>query len=173
MTSHADGFVLNRFPNLSTAAEGSLEQFNVEAIDLFYQHRVDPAVAIEDAASAGRDLIQERKVNHFGDIVRGRINLDSEREGRAMAQLFPLGRKSRCCRGARQMNKEIDVRHVLPAIRVPTLVLHRSGDTVVPVDVARYVADQIPEPGLVELPGGGHLSTGSAALEVASEIDDS
>ena len=55
------------------------------------------------------------------------------------------------------MNKEIDVRHVLSAIRVPTLVLHRTGDTVVPVEGARYMAERIPGARFVEVPGADHL----------------
>jgi aryl-alcohol dehydrogenase-like predicted oxidoreductase len=47
-------------------AEDSLRRLRVEAIDLFYQHRVDPAVPIEDVAGAVRDLIAEGKVRHFG-----------------------------------------------------------------------------------------------------------
>ena len=45
---------------------GSLKRLKVEAIDLFYQHRVDPNVPIEDVAGAVKDLIQEGKVKHFG-----------------------------------------------------------------------------------------------------------
>ncbi len=48
------------------AAEGSLKRLRVETIDLFYQHRVDPAVPIEDVAGTVRDLIAEGKVRHFG-----------------------------------------------------------------------------------------------------------
>ena len=48
------------------AAEGSLKRLRVEMIDLFYQHRVDPAVPIEDVAGAVQDLIREGKVRHFG-----------------------------------------------------------------------------------------------------------
>jgi aryl-alcohol dehydrogenase-like predicted oxidoreductase len=48
------------------AAEGSLKRLKVDAIDLFYQHRVDPDVPIEDVAGAVKDLIQEGKVKHFG-----------------------------------------------------------------------------------------------------------
>ncbi|KPK87292.1 MAG: aldehyde oxidase, partial [Bacteroides sp. SM23_62_1] len=44
----------------------SLKRLRVEAIDLFYQHRVDPGVPIEEVAGAVRDLIQEGKVRHFG-----------------------------------------------------------------------------------------------------------
>jgi pimeloyl-ACP methyl ester carboxylesterase len=68
------------------------------------------------------------------------------------------------------MNKEIDVRHVLPAIRVPTLVLHGGQDTIVPVEVARYVADRIPGARLVEVQAG-HLATGKAALDMQAEIE--
>ncbi len=46
--------------------EGSLKRLGVEAIDLYYQHRVDPEVPIEDVAGAVKDLIQEGKVKHFG-----------------------------------------------------------------------------------------------------------
>ena len=46
--------------------EGSLKRLQVDAIDLFYQHRVDPEVPIEDVAGAVKELIQEGKVKHFG-----------------------------------------------------------------------------------------------------------
>lgn len=52
--------------HIREAAEGSLRRLRVEAIDLFYQHRVDPEVPIEDVAGAVRDLIKEGKVKHFG-----------------------------------------------------------------------------------------------------------
>jgi pimeloyl-ACP methyl ester carboxylesterase len=55
-----------------------------------------------------------------------------------------------------RMNREIDVRHVLPAIHVPTLVLHRSSDTIVSVEAGRYLAGSIPNAKLVELPGVDH-----------------
>jgi len=48
------------------SAEDSLERLGVEAIDLLYQHRVDPNVPIEDVAGVVKDLIQEGKVRHFG-----------------------------------------------------------------------------------------------------------
>src|ERR1700704_6287747 len=47
-------------------AEGSLKRLRVDAIDLFYQHRVDPDVPIEDVAGAVKDLIRAGKVKHFG-----------------------------------------------------------------------------------------------------------
>ena len=56
----------SRPEHIREAAEASLKRLGVEVIDLFYQHRVDPAVPIEDVAGAVRDLIQEGKVKHFG-----------------------------------------------------------------------------------------------------------
>lgn len=56
-----------------------------------------------------------------------------------------------------RMNTEIDIRAVLPTIRVPTLVLHRIGDHDVKIEEARYIAARIPSAKLVELPGDDHL----------------
>lgn len=56
-----------------------------------------------------------------------------------------------------QMNAEIDVRQVLPSIRVPTLVIHRTDDLCLKVEEGRYVADKIPGAKFVELPGNDHL----------------
>jgi pimeloyl-ACP methyl ester carboxylesterase/DNA-binding CsgD family transcriptional regulator/class 3 adenylate cyclase len=56
-----------------------------------------------------------------------------------------------------RMNAEIDVRHVLPTIRVPVLVVHRRGDRAVPVEAGKVVAEQTPSARFVELPGDDHL----------------
>ena len=56
----------SRPEHIKNAAEGSLKRLRVDAIDLFYQHRVDPNVPIEDVAGALKDLIREGKVKHFG-----------------------------------------------------------------------------------------------------------
>jgi aryl-alcohol dehydrogenase-like predicted oxidoreductase len=52
--------------SIRLTAEGSLKRLGLEAIDLFYQHRVDPAVPIEEVAGAVQDLIRQGKVKHFG-----------------------------------------------------------------------------------------------------------
>ena len=58
---------LNSRPeHIKQVAEASLKRLRVDAIDLFYQHRVDPNVPIEDVAGAVKDLIREGKVKHFG-----------------------------------------------------------------------------------------------------------
>jgi pimeloyl-ACP methyl ester carboxylesterase len=56
-----------------------------------------------------------------------------------------------------RMNAAIDVRDVLPAIRVPTLLLHRTEDRLLTIDEGRYVAGRIPGATLIELPGEDHL----------------
>src|ERR1700684_746755 len=58
---------LNSRPeHIKQVAEASLKRLNIDAIDLFYQHRVDPDVPIEDVAGAVKDLIQAGKVKYFG-----------------------------------------------------------------------------------------------------------
>jgi serine/threonine protein kinase len=56
-----------------------------------------------------------------------------------------------------RMNSEADIRHILPTIRVPTLIIHRSGDLCLKVEEGRYVASMIPGARYVELPGNDHL----------------
>jgi pimeloyl-ACP methyl ester carboxylesterase len=55
------------------------------------------------------------------------------------------------------MNSQIDVRHVLPTVRVPTLVMHRTGDIDSSVEEGRWIAGQIPDARFVELPGIDHV----------------
>jgi len=69
-----------------------------------------------------------------------------------------------------RMNAQIDVRHVLPSVRVPTLLLHPTGDRVVPVEASRYMAEHIPGAKLVELPGIDHLPFTDNAEQVLREI---
>jgi aryl-alcohol dehydrogenase-like predicted oxidoreductase len=56
----------SRPAHIKDVAEASLKRLRVETIDLFYQHRVDPEVPIEDVAGAVKDLIHQGKVRHFG-----------------------------------------------------------------------------------------------------------
>ena len=56
----------SRPEHIKQVAEGSLKRLKVDAIDLFYQHRVDPDVPIEDVAGAVKDLIKQGQVKHFG-----------------------------------------------------------------------------------------------------------
>ena len=69
------------------------------------------------------------------------------------------------------MNAEIDIRPILPTIRVPTLVLHRTGDRVFSVEGGRYLAERIPDATFVELPGDDHLPWVGDADAVLGEIE--
>jgi class 3 adenylate cyclase len=67
---------------------------------------------------------------------------------------------------------ETDVRHILPAVRVPTLVLHRSGDRHVRVGHGRYLAEHIPAAKYVELPGEDHLFHLGETETMLGEIEE-
>jgi aryl-alcohol dehydrogenase-like predicted oxidoreductase len=65
-TGERRGGLNSRPEHIKQVAEASLKRLRTEVIDLFYQHRVDPDVPIEDVAGAVKNLIQEGKVKHFG-----------------------------------------------------------------------------------------------------------
>jgi class 3 adenylate cyclase len=71
-----------------------------------------------------------------------------------------------------QMNAQIDVRGVLPSIRVPTLVLHRTEDQCLKVEEGRYVADKIPGAKYVELPGRDHLPFVGDQDAILDEVEE-
>jgi pimeloyl-ACP methyl ester carboxylesterase/DNA-binding winged helix-turn-helix (wHTH) protein len=71
-----------------------------------------------------------------------------------------------------QMNAEIDVRHVLPTIRVPTLIIHRQEDMCLRVEEGRYMASRIPGAKYVELPGIDHLPFVGNQDEILDEIEE-
>lgn len=71
-----------------------------------------------------------------------------------------------------KMNAEIDIRNVLPSIRVPSLVIHRSGDLCLKVEEGRYVASLIPACKYVELGGIDHLPFVGEQNEILDEIEE-
>ncbi len=70
-TGERTGGTNSRPEHIKAVAEASLKRLKTDRIDLFYQHRVDPAVPIEDVAGAVKDLIDAGKVKHFGLSVAG------------------------------------------------------------------------------------------------------
>jgi class 3 adenylate cyclase len=116
----------------------------------------------------------QRDLRAFGpreqalQAVRALGNFDDE-DAEGFLRLVRFGASPGTLEALHRMNKEIDIRHVLPAVRVPTLVLHGELDSVVPVEVARYVASRIPAAHLVEIPGLGHLAF-KGGDNVAAEI---
>jgi pimeloyl-ACP methyl ester carboxylesterase/DNA-binding winged helix-turn-helix (wHTH) protein/class 3 adenylate cyclase len=71
-----------------------------------------------------------------------------------------------------QMNAEIDVRNVLPSIRVPSLIIHRTEDQCLKVEEGRFVADRIPGAKFVELPGVDHLPFVGDQDAILDEVEE-
>jgi pimeloyl-ACP methyl ester carboxylesterase len=70
-----------------------------------------------------------------------------------------------------RMNAEVDIRHVLPTIRVPALVIHRSGDRCLRIEEGRYLAERIPGARMVELPGEDHLPFAGDAESILTAVE--
>jgi class 3 adenylate cyclase len=71
-----------------------------------------------------------------------------------------------------RMNSDIDIRPILPSIRVPTLIIHRRGDVRVNVEAGRFMARQIPDAKYVELPGSDHLLWTGDTERVLGEVEE-
>src|SRR3990172_13278 len=71
-----------------------------------------------------------------------------------------------------EMNGQIDIRHVLPTISAPTLILHRQNDLIVNIEQSRYMARVVPGSRYVELPGQAHVPFMVAAEDVLHEIEE-
>jgi pimeloyl-ACP methyl ester carboxylesterase len=117
----------------------------------------------------------ERDLRVFGRREQAReaarsLGLFDAEETEAFLEMLRFGSSPGALEALHRMNKEIDIRHVLPAVRVPTLVLHGTEDALVPVEVARYVASRIPTARLVELPGVGHLALATQVDVIVDEI---
>ena len=122
----------------------------------------------------------ERKADEYTRNWGGPVGLDVRAPSMAHDQRFSAW-WARLCRqggspGSNQrlmgMNAEIDVRHVLSAVRVPTLVVHNVGDMSVPVEYGRYMAERIPGAKYVELPGQDHLPWVGNADEILDEVEE-
>jgi pimeloyl-ACP methyl ester carboxylesterase len=82
-----------------------------------------------------------------------------------------LGASPSAAAALRRMNMEMDIRGVLPTIRVPVLILHRTDDRLVDVRNSRYMAERIPHARLVELPGPDHFAWIGDMERVLGEIE--
>jgi pimeloyl-ACP methyl ester carboxylesterase/class 3 adenylate cyclase len=117
----------------------------------------------------------ERDLRMFGPREQAReatreLGQFDDEETDAFLGEVRLGASPGAVEALHRMNREIDVRHVLPAVRVPTLILHGSEDRIVPLEVARYMASRITTARIVEIPGAGHLAFGEPGGRIAAEI---
>jgi class 3 adenylate cyclase len=114
---------------------------------------------------------------HWGEGILLAVNapsaLQDETMVRRVGQLERASASPGSILALMRANYELDVRHLLPSVRVPTLILHRTGDALVPVAAGRYLAEHIPEARYVEIPGIDHLVVDNETQDViADEIEE-
>jgi pimeloyl-ACP methyl ester carboxylesterase len=125
------------------------------------------AKRLRDADYPWGPTLEQRQ--HFFDEIRanwgGPVGIDDRAPSAARDPVFRdwwatylrMGASPGAALALTQMNAEIDVRQVLPSIRVPALVIHRANDRCLTPEEGRYVASRIPGAKYVELPGADHL----------------
>jgi pimeloyl-ACP methyl ester carboxylesterase len=105
-------------------------------------------------------------------LLRAPSMMGDERFSRWWARLLRMSASPAAATSLVRMNKEIDIRYILSAIRVPTLLLHSVREAALPIDGSRYMAERIPGARLVELPGEDHLPWLSDSDAILGEIEE-
>ena len=123
-----------------------------------YQRQVEQALGVYASRAEARAAVHALGMRDDDEIE---AFIDYVRYGASPGMLEALYR----------MNREIDVRDVLPMVRVPTLVMHGSEDEVVPVELGAYMARRLPSARLVELEGIGHLSLRAGGVRIQAELE--
>ncbi len=123
------------------------------------------------------DRLLGRLDAHWGEGALVRLNAPSRRNDAAFLEWFARIERAAASPGSirdlMRANYEIDVRHLLATIQAPTLILHRAGDELVPVEMGRYLADHIPGAKYVEIPGTDHMVLDQETQDViADEIEE-
>jgi pimeloyl-ACP methyl ester carboxylesterase/class 3 adenylate cyclase len=97
---------------------------------------------------------------------------DDERLAEGAAAYFRAAASPGAALAVMRMNREIDVRGVLPSVRVPTLIVHRTQERVIDVENARYMARRIPGAKLVELDGIDHMPWIGDSEAIVQEVEE-
>ena len=117
-------------------------------------------------------IIQEGWGSAVGIEVRAPSMVDDERFRTWWAKYLRMSASPGAVYALTLMNADIDVRHALPTVGVPTLIVHRTGDRSLPVEGSRYMADRIRDAKLVELPGDDHLPWVGDQDEILDEVEE-
>lgn len=117
------------------------------------------------------DMVQRDWGGPIGIARRAPSAMNDEAFSRWWARFLRMSASPGAAAALLDINRDLDVRHVLPAIRVPTLVLHAVGDRTIDVRYGRYMAARIPHARYVELPSDDHLPWLADADAIATEIE--
>src|SRR3989442_9030258 len=118
------------------------------------------------------ELLQRDWGGPVGLDIRAPSLMHDERAREWWARFLRMSASPGAAAALSRMNYEIDIRHILPAIRVPTLILHATGDLTTNVGASRYIARQIPDAKLVELASTDHLPWAADAETIVDEIEE-
>jgi pimeloyl-ACP methyl ester carboxylesterase/DNA-binding winged helix-turn-helix (wHTH) protein len=113
---------------------------------------------------------------HWGEGILLAVNAPSATEDPAMVEWCRKLERASASPGSvvdlLRANYELDVRHILPSVKVPTLVMHRSGDALVPIASGRYLAEHVPGAIYSEIPGNDHFVTDAQTADfIADKIE--
>ena len=122
-----------------------------------YQHETDRALQVFSPRAEAREAVRALGMQNDNEVE---AFIDYVRYGASPGMLERLYR----------MNKEIDIRQVLPTVRVPALVMHGSDDQVVPVAVGAYTAQRLRSARFIELPGVGHMALSAGGAQIQDEM---
>ena len=117
------------------------------------------------------DLVERDWGGPIGIARRAPSAMNDEAFSRWWARFLRMSASPGAAAALLDINRDLDLRHVLPAIRVPTLVLHAVGDRTIDVRYGRYMAARIPHARYVELPSDDHLPWLADADAIATEIE--
>jgi pimeloyl-ACP methyl ester carboxylesterase len=126
----------------------------------------------KEEREAWTEQMQREWGGTFGLAARAPSMVGDERFSQWWGRLLRMGASPAAVMALVAMNDEIDIRHILPAIRVPTLLLHSVRDATIPIGASRYMAGRIPGARLVELPGEDHLPWLSDSDAILGEIEE-
>lgn len=126
----------------------------------------------EEQQQAFLDQVEREWGGPVGIDVRAPSMAQDERFRQWWARLLRASASPAAAATLVRMNAEIDIRQLLPAIQVPTLILHSVNDRVIDMGAARYMAARIPGSKLVELHGTDHLPWGDDSDAILDEIEE-
>lgn len=123
-----------------------------------YQREIDQALQVFAPRAEAQDAMRA-------------LGMQNDAEVEAFINYVRYGASPGMLERLYQMNKEIDIRQVLPTVRVPALVMHGSEDQLVPVEAGAYTAQRLRSARFIELAGVGHVALSAGGTQIQAEIE--